>query len=57
MTGRVIHYSEPVSFHKAMPGATSVVIMTRDAVAASHDDDESRATKPKKEAEISFRRL
>jgi hypothetical protein len=29
MTGRIIHYSEPVEFHKAMPGATSVVIMKR----------------------------
>jgi hypothetical protein len=30
MTGRIIHYSEPVEFHKAMPGAKSVVIWKRD---------------------------
>ena len=29
MTGRIIHYSEPVEFHKAMPGAKSVVIWKR----------------------------
>jgi hypothetical protein len=30
MTERIIHYSEPVEFHKALPGAKSVVIMKRD---------------------------
>jgi hypothetical protein len=29
MTGRVVKYSEPVPFHKAMPGAESVVIWKR----------------------------
>jgi hypothetical protein len=29
MTGRIIHYSEPVEFHKAMPGARKLVIMKR----------------------------
>jgi hypothetical protein len=29
MTGRIIKYSEPVEFHKAMPGAKSIVIMKR----------------------------
>jgi hypothetical protein len=30
MTGRVVKYSEPVPFHKALPGAESVVIWKRD---------------------------
>ena len=30
MTNRIIKYSSPVPFHKAMPGATSVVIWKRD---------------------------
>jgi hypothetical protein len=38
MTGRIIHYSEPVEFHKAMPGAKSVVIWKR---------DDTRTAKPK----------
>jgi hypothetical protein len=29
MMGRIIKYSEPVPFHKAMPGSKSVVIMKR----------------------------
>jgi hypothetical protein len=29
MTGRVVKYSEPVPFHKAMPGAESVVLWKR----------------------------
>jgi hypothetical protein len=50
MTGRIIKYSEPVPFHKAMPGATSIVIWKRvdDAVAASHDGvPEARLAKPR----------
>jgi hypothetical protein len=30
MTGRLIHYSEPVEFHKSLPGSKSIVIMKRD---------------------------
>jgi hypothetical protein len=29
MVGRIIHYSEPAPFHKAMPGARKLVIMKR----------------------------
>jgi hypothetical protein len=29
MTGRIIKYSEPIPFHKAMPGSKSIVIMKR----------------------------
>jgi hypothetical protein len=48
MTGRMIHYSEPVEFHKALPGANKLVLMKRVA-----DDDDgftpavSRIEKPK----------
>jgi hypothetical protein len=35
MTGRVIHHSEPVEFHKALPGAKSVVIWKRDDTPAA----------------------
>jgi hypothetical protein len=38
-----LHYDPPVEFHKAMPGAKSVVLWKRD-----DDDDESRADKPRK---------
>jgi hypothetical protein len=30
MTGRIIKYSEPEPFHKAMPGAKSIAIWKRD---------------------------
>jgi hypothetical protein len=42
MTGRVIHYSETVEFHKALPGAKSVVIWKRDDTPAV-----ARTAKPK----------
>jgi hypothetical protein len=41
MTGRTIHYSEPVEFHKAMPGAKSVLIWKRD------EPEIGRTDKPK----------
>jgi hypothetical protein len=52
MRGRLIHYSEPVEFHKALPGAKSIVIWKR--------DDEftpavSRTAKPKNPAKAKSR--
>jgi hypothetical protein len=44
MTGRIVKYSEPVPFHKALPGAKSIVLWKR------VDDDgvpEARLAKPK----------
>ena len=44
MTGRIVKYSEPVEFHKALPGAKSIVIWKR------VDDDgvpEAGLAKPK----------
>jgi hypothetical protein len=33
--GRIVKYSEPIPFHKAMPGSTSIVIMKRDEPAVA----------------------
>jgi hypothetical protein len=44
MTGRVVKYSEPVPFHKAMPGAESVVLWKR--IPEVHVAKPKRPTKP-----------
>jgi hypothetical protein len=49
MMGRHIHYSEPVEFHKSMPGSTSIVIWKRDGYtpAISRTAKPDKPTKPK----------
>jgi hypothetical protein len=47
MTGRIIKYSEPVEFHKAMPGAESMVIWKRFTPAVSRTEKPKNPTKPK----------
>jgi hypothetical protein len=44
MTGRIVKYSTPVPFHKAMPGSKSVVIMKR----IDDDGDGFTPAKPRK---------
>jgi hypothetical protein len=50
MTGHFIHYSEPVEFHKAMPGAKSIVIWKRNddfTPAVARTAKPKNPTKPK----------
>jgi hypothetical protein len=47
MTGRIIKYSEPVEFHKGLPGAESMVIWKRFTPAISRTEKPKNPTKPK----------
>jgi hypothetical protein len=50
MTGRIVKYLEPVSFHKALPGSKSVVIWKRDdgfTPAVARTAKPKNPTKPK----------